>query len=124
MRCKRILSVCSIAIGVWLLAYGCDRDEINDFYGVTYISGFVRDSASGGGIDSALIYVDDTARGDVVYSDSLGHFKAYGYSLGDQYKRTFRVFCKKSGYFSRTDSVYSTPQHRTFDSTNFMLTIE
>jgi hypothetical protein len=40
VRCKRILSVCSMAIGVWLVAYGCDHDEINDFYGVTYISGF------------------------------------------------------------------------------------
>jgi len=124
MRLQRIMFLGVFTVLVWLVADGCKHRTVDDPVGITYISGIVRDSSSGVGIESAMIIVNDTLANDVVYTDSIGHYVTHGWSWGDQYRLTFKVICQAAGYVTKIDSVYSTPEHRKFDSVNFMLTHE
>jgi len=124
MCLRKVLSLGVVATSCLLSGHGCKHRTVDDPVGITYISGIVRDSSSGVGIESAMIIVNDTLANDVVYTDSIGHYVTHGWSWGDQYRLTFKVICQAAGYVTEIDSVYSTPEHRKFDSVNFMLTHE
>jgi hypothetical protein len=84
--------------------------------GVT-ISGVVTDSTSGLPIDSAVLQADDTINSHPFYSDTLGRYTLFA-GLG---YRTFQVFCRKTGYQTKSRAVQSSKGNVTIRDVNFQL---
>ena len=83
---------------------------------MTSISGVVTDSMSGSPIDSAVLQIKDTLSPALFYSDSLGKYTALRFGYG-----TFRLFCRKTVYQTKSTTVRSSKDNLTITGIDFQL---
>jgi hypothetical protein len=105
-RLALVLLVCILLFG----SCGIDDPAVT-------ISGVVTDSTSGLPIDSAIIQDGDTISSHPFYTDTLGRYNLFA-GLG---YRTFQVFCRKTGYQTKSRAVRSSKDNVTITGVDFQL---